>query len=127
VLDFSKDIAATKARKFNHRHSYVNIAGHQYLRGKDKDALAEKVYADAKGLCCVCGCWRDRSKVDLEHENGGSKHRRCDCYHTMLADGTLHTNVRIICTMDPAKGIQSRCHIDKHGREPRWSKKERAA
>lgn len=119
MLDNRRDEAATKARKFESPRSKVTILGHQFLTGRDKNLLIGQVYADAKGMCCMC--WRKREiwKVDLDHIASGTKHSRCDCYKTMLADGSIHTNVRIICTMNPEKGIQSNCHQLRHNREPR--------
>lgn len=130
MLENQRDEAATAARNFlckGKRGSYVSLSGHEYLRGKDRSIRWNTLYEREKGLCCVCGRWRDRDKADMDHIKGKRPKIRCDCYGTLLVDGTVCTNIRLICTMDPNKGIQAPCHQQRHNREPRWASKRRNA
>jgi hypothetical protein len=111
----------------NRQRSHFNNLGHIFMRGCDRVRLWEELYLEQKGLCAICGRWRERGKLDLDHMKGNTKKTRCDCYGQVLNDGTICTGVRLICTMDPAKGGNPKsCHARKHNREPQWSKKGKA-
>src|SRR5277367_2720927 len=120
MLENHKDKEATKAAGFQDKRSWISIAGHQYLRGKDRSALRHAVFDFFKGKCCICGRATGEDNGDMEHEVGGRPLARCDCFHTRLANGVHHTNVRWICGMF---GL-SPCHRKKHNREPqlKWLK-----
>jgi hypothetical protein len=101
-----------------HHPSYISYAGHWYLIGKDKGLLRDRVMADAKNICAVCGQYCSEFDGNMHHLASGSRVRRCDCYHTMLVDGTEHTNVVWICGMFAPRD----CHRKAHNREVQWSK-----
>lgn len=122
MLEYHRDDAATKvaytSKRFRDRRSWISIGGHQYLRGKDRSALREKVFAKQWKYCQNCGAELAQFDGDLEHIVGGRPKARCDCWGTKLADGTRHTNVRRTCSM---WAIDS-CHAEKHHRVLRSGK-----
>lgn len=94
------------------RRSYVSISGHMYLKGPDVKALREKVFA-VESQCGICHKALAPGQGDLEHIQGGLGPGRCYCFKTILADGTMHTNVRRTHSM---RDIEP-CHRKKHNRE----------
>lgn len=107
---------ARKAKQIQDPRSYINIAGHIYLRGRDRSAVRELVKEDAKGICAICKTKVQDWDADMDHIRGKRKHERCDCYGRQLPDGTTCTNLQWV------HGMFSRmpCHRRKHGREI-WS------
>lgn len=121
--DRERTALARREGVFTDRRSYYSIAGHVYLRGVDRSALRFKVFAENHargGRCAICGEALALWEGDLEHIEGGRKHARCDCWHTVLADGTVHTNVRRSCSMF----ARDSCHAKKHHRVLEWRPKE---
>jgi hypothetical protein len=115
MIEHQKDKARTKElwqqKVFQSRYSYVSISGHMYLSGVDVSYLRDRVFAD-EDKCAICGKKLALGQGDLEHEKGGRGPQRCDCYHTTLADGTVHTNVRRTHSMWDVEN----CHRLKHHR-----------
>ena len=113
---------ARKCKLFKDRRSRYTLSGHVFLYGTDKEVIRAAVFRDninRGGKCDICGKQLASWDGDLEHIAGGRKNARCDCYHTVLADGTVHTNLRRSCSMF-AKGS---CHARKHGRILQWTPK----
>ena len=118
MIENRRDKERTKLGKLNGEitdpNSYFSLAGHRYCRGKDQGILRLAVYVTEGGICYKCKAHVPIWDFDLEHLVGGRKHDRCDCYHTMLADGrTVHTNVGIIHSMRS----EHPCHRIKHHRQ----------
>lgn len=102
--------------------SYINQAGHEFLRGPDRIKRWEELYTLRKGTCETCGEKRLRGQVDMDHE-GRTPRTRCDCLGTQLADGTYCTGIALRCTLDPRKnGGPNSCHARKHNREVKSGK-----
>lgn len=122
MLEYHRDDAATKtaykSKRFRDRRSWISIGGHQYLRGKDRSALREKVFRKHAKNCRLCGVRLREGEGDIDHIEGKRPKMRCDCWGTRLADGTRHTNVRRTCSM---WAIDS-CHAEKHHRVLRSGK-----
>jgi hypothetical protein len=113
-IDKTTTMKLRRLKVFDDPGSYVSISGHVYLEGWDRTMLRERVFAEQK-VCALCGLPLAPHQGDLEHINGGLGPQRCDCYHTLLADGkTRHTNVQRTHSMrDPLHN----CHRKKHHRE----------
>lgn len=116
VIENKKDLARTRyARRhgeFEDPRSYYNIAGHVFLRGVDRSQRRRQVFEFFKMICQVCGKHVKWHEADYDHMIGGSKHRRCDCWNTLLADGSLHSNVQLVHGMFSKEP----CHRRKHHR-----------
>jgi hypothetical protein len=123
VLANHKDEVATaeayRTKKFSDRkkRSYISIAGHEFLRGVDRSQRREEVFQFARGLCAHCGKYRSEhgGYGDMNHTNGNTPKTRCDCFGTVLADGTVCTGVEWICGMRLPYGES--CHRQEHRRE----------
>jgi len=106
------DREATAKAEFLDRRSYWNVNGHVYLRGKDVGIARLRIYGRDKGHCQLrledCEGFADWDNGELEHEVGGLGLQRCWCDH----------NLRWSC---------GNCNARKHGRFPRWSKREKVA
>lgn len=120
MIENHKDVLATKAarksKRFQDPRSWISIAGHVYLRGRDRSALREKVFAK-QTHCALCYKRLAFGEGDMDHIRGKRKLARCDCWRTKLADGSRHTNVQRVCSMF-APGS---CHAEKHHRVLRFS------
>jgi hypothetical protein len=128
MLLYSIDRAATAHAYASGRftdprtRSYINIAGHEFLRGPDRIRRWDELYKLRKGKCETCGETRFTHQVDMDHKGDTSK-TRCDCLGTQLADGTFCTGIALRCTMDVRKGGNGNsCHGRRHGREIRSAK-----
>jgi hypothetical protein len=100
------------------RRSHWNNLGHVFLRGVDRTERWDVLYRQEKGLCAACGLWRPARKLDMDHTQGNTPRTRCDCYKQRLNDGSICTGIRLLCTMDPAKGGSPKsCHARRHNRE----------
>lgn len=117
MIENHKDVERTKAARksgeFLERGSYYNLAGHVFLRGRDRMRQRWKVFASSKGKCAICEERCDEHQGDYDHVKGGRKHARCDCFHLELNDGTHHTNVQWVHAME----LQDSCHKTKHHRD----------
>jgi hypothetical protein len=119
ALENRCDAEATKQAGFKDKESWVSLAGHQYLFGEDKVAIRAVVFRDATGLCCFCGRYVAEDYGDLEHRRAGRKLVRCDCYGTLLADGSICTDLRWSHGMGD---FANACHRKRHNREVKWTK-----
>ena len=120
--DSERTKAARKAKVFVDRRSKYTLAGHVFLAGHDRSAQREKVFQDnysCGGKCAECGTQLLPGEGDYEHLRGGRKFERCDCFHQVLNDGTVCTNVRRTCSMF----VKDSCHARKHGRILQWTPK----
>jgi hypothetical protein len=123
MMEYMKDAERTRAARrakvlVDHR-SYYSIGGHVYLRGADRSNLRDRVFCDNEargGQCDICQKKLQLGQGDLEHIAGGRPKMRCDCYHQVLSDGTVHTNVRRSCEMRESGS----CHQRKHNRLVKW-------
>jgi len=112
--DHQATFLARKSKKFEDSRSYITNAGHEYLFGIDLKRRRAQVFRDANNTCQICGKHLPGWHGDLEHIEGKIKQKRCSCYNTVLADGTIHTNLRRSCKMTDQGGLS--CHALKHGR-----------
>jgi hypothetical protein len=124
MIENKKDPGATKQARRSGEiidpRSYVSIAGHIYLRGKDRSRQRELVFAMSPDLLCkICGKRVRSGDGDYDHIRGGSPHHRCDCYARILADGSYCTNVRLVHSMFSKEP----CHRQKHGRELHFTRR----
>lgn len=112
-IDIERTRAARKSKEFVDRRSYYNLAGHVFLRGHDRSIRRLDLMCHFGMICQICKKEVLFWDADYEHIVGGSKHRRCDCFYTKLADGSIHTNVQLV------HGMFSKmpCHRRKHHRE----------
>lgn len=103
--------------------SYFSLAGHIYLRGRDRSNRRKEVFEASKGKCSECGKRCDEYQGDMHHIKGNTKHQRCDCLEQQLMDGTFHTNVAWIHGME----MKDSCHQKKDHRDlrfgPLWKRK----
>lgn len=117
MIENHKDIDRTRHAKalgiFLDPRSYYNIAGHVFLRGKDRSRQRLRAWIKAKSICAICGRSVHSFDADYDHQVGGSKHRRCDCLDQELNNGEMHTNVRMVHGMFSKEP----CHRQKHHRE----------
>jgi hypothetical protein len=111
--DRERTKAARESGEFEDPRSYYSIAGHVYLRGNDRSERRMLVWIRSNGKCALCFEKLTLRDCDMDHIKGGTKHARCDCLRTILADGTEHTNVRAVHGMFSVKP----CHRVKHHRE----------
>lgn len=111
-----KDVDRTKAlrslRIFTDPRSYVSNAGHIFLRGEDRSEQRERLIREQGLLCALCGQPMQAWEAEMDHIAGGRKHLRCDCLRTRLADGSRHTNLRMV----HGRFSKSQCHAIKHRR-----------
>lgn len=117
--DKERTKTARKAKLFVDRRSRYTISGHVFLKGDDVGPVREKVFQDNRargGKCDICGKKLLQHEGDLEHIKGGRKLVRCFCYHQVLNDGTVCTNLRRSCSMRRPGS----CHQQKHGRILKW-------
>jgi hypothetical protein len=116
MIENKEDKALTreyrKRKVFLSPNSWISIAGHVYLAGKDASARRAEVF-EAEPFCALCKRLLRAGQGDLEHIRGGRPIARCWCYHQKLADGTFCTNVRRTHGMFD----QEPCHRQKHNRE----------
>ena len=126
MLENQTDLERTKlARRhkvLHDRRSRYTLAGHVFLYGRDKELIRAAVFRDninRGGKCDICGKQLAHWDGDLEHKNGGRKNARCDCYHQVLNDGNICSNLQRSCSMF-ARGS---CHAKKHGRIIQWTPK----
>jgi hypothetical protein len=109
-----KDVAATKARKFHSRYSYVSLRIHEgsdhpceYLAGEDCESRRLQVFSRDQFKCVDCGTSVGWYTGHLAH-GGNTKVSRCWCLE----------NLKTKCYV---------CHIIiEHNREPKWTPKEAA-
>jgi hypothetical protein len=116
VIENLRDVAATKAaRKAGEIHapSFISIAGHVYLFGKDVSAVRLIVRTHAGGYCYLCGKFCADWDGDLEHLKSGRFFQRCFCFGRTLADGTICSNLG---WAHSTRSVHP-CHRDKHNRE----------
>jgi hypothetical protein len=121
--DESRTAAAYQVGVFRdvRQRSHYNNSGHVFLYGIDMAAQWERLYQERRGVCEACGVPRERGQLDLDHTRGNTKKTRCSCLHNCLADGTVCTGIRLLCTMDPKKGaLPDNCHSRRHGRVLRF-------
>ena len=108
-----KDIEATKAAGFLSRYSYVSFRVHPrsdhccvYLAGDDCEIERRRVF-DRDGYRCVdCGVGINIFTGELDHIGGNTKVTRCWCPEALMT--RCHD-----------------CHVRRHGRVPRWTRKEK--
>src|ERR1700676_2921884 len=94
------------------RRSWISIAGHVYARGEDASLLRTHVFVESKALCALCGDKCPLWRGDMDHIKGGNPKVRCDCFHRVLTDGTICTNIRWVHSMMDKEP----CHRRKHHR-----------
>jgi 5-methylcytosine-specific restriction endonuclease McrA len=85
-----KDAAATKARHFLSRYSYVSTRIHPetdhqccYLAGQDCGIAVDSVLFGANGRCEECGKWT--SRLEVHHIQHKTKMSRCWCPENLIA------------------------------------------
>jgi len=83
---FKRDAAATKARRFEDRRSFVSRDGHDLLYGNDKAERRKEIFARDKGTCQCCGRVApehgfDGYRGEWHHTYKEKKVKRCDCMH----------------------------------------------
>jgi hypothetical protein len=114
-IDRTRTKDARKAGILHDRRSFYTFAGHVFLRGEDRSAVRVKVFYDnitmRGGRCELCDKRMPTWDGEMDHIEGGRKNARCDCWRTVLNDGTTHSNLRRVC---------HDCHIKRHGRILLW-------
>jgi hypothetical protein len=101
ALENKRDRDRTQLRRFQDRRSFVSLAGHDYLFGRDVEPRRREVFERECGRCWNCGAYYGWDYGHLEHIQGGYGPQRCWCAH----------NLRWGCP---------KCHMKHHGRYPRF-------
>lgn len=123
MLDYARDPQAT-AEAFEagllHGESYIDIAGHEHLRGQDKRRRWDWLYRLAEGHCADCGRFCTPRECDMAHRGKTTK-TRCECINRVLNNGDICTGIDLLCTLDPRKGgTKNSCHSKRHNRETKF-------
>src|SRR5262245_40822994 len=105
MLRNRRDEDATKAMGFKDKKSFVSMAGHEYLFGRDTETRRKEVFEDARGRCWHCGAYYGWYYGEMDHIRSGYGPQRCWCFTKSRC-----VNLRWSCP---------KCHRERHGRYPR--------
>lgn len=83
MLENRRDRAATDSRNFQDARSYVSLAGHDYLFGRDVEARRREIFERDAGRCWRCGAYYGWNYGHLYHIQGGRGPQRCWCIHNL--------------------------------------------
>ena len=130
MLDYAPDPEATATAyasgqlEDRYRESYIDIAGHEHLRGVDRRNRRDYLYRLEGGLCADCGRFCSPLQGDMAHRGKTTK-TRCECINRVLNNGDICTGIDWLCTMNPRRGGgRKSCHAKRHNREVEWTQRE---
>lgn len=103
MIEARKNVAATKAKKFLDKRSYVTMGGKTYLFGKDVERLRRECYERSVGYCEM-------------KDGNGARCRRALLWDTFEMHHEPPLSKGGWDHLDGVLASCKRCHVNSHGR-----------